>query len=63
MFEYSADIVMSLSIKGNRTEERNSNMILKKRPVIASVTKNRYGSCGVVEFEFDAPAATFCEVK
>ena len=60
--EYSADIVMSLSIKGDRPEERNANMLLKKRPVIASVTKNRYGSCGVVEFEFDAPAATFTEI-
>lgn len=62
MFEYSADIVMSLSIKGDKAEERNANMLLVKRPIVASVTKNRYGSCGVVEFEFDAPAATFTEV-
>lgn len=62
MFEYSADLVMSLSIKGDKPEERNANMLLKKRPVIASITKNRYGSCGVVEFEFNAPAATFTEV-
>ena len=53
---------MSLSIKGDKLEERNANMLLKKRPVIASITKNRYGSCGVVEFVFDAPAATFTEV-
>lgn len=62
MFEYSADLVMSLSIRGDKPDERNANMMLKKRPVIASITKNRYGSCGVVEFEFDAPAATFREV-
>lgn len=62
MFEYSADLVMSLSIKGDKPEERNANMLLKKRPVIASITKNRYGSCGVVEFEFNAPAATFTEI-
>ena len=62
MFEYSADLVMSLSIKGDKPEERNANMLLKKRPIIASITKNRYGSCGVVEFEFNAPAATFTEV-
>lgn len=62
MFEYSADLVMSLSIKGDKPDERNSNMMLRKRPVVASITKNRYGSCGVVEFEFDAPAATFIEV-
>lgn len=62
MFEYSADLVMSLSIKGDKPEERNANMMLKKRPVVASITKNRYGSCGVVEFEFDAPAATFTEI-
>lgn len=62
MFEYSADIVMSLSIKGDKAEERNANMSLKNRPVIASITKNRYGSCGVVEFEFNAPAATFTEI-
>lgn len=62
MFEYSADLVMSLSIKGDKPDERNANMMLKKRPVVASITKNRYGSCGVVEFEFDAPAATFIEV-
>ena len=59
MFEYSADLVMSLSIKGDKPEERNANMLLKKRPVIASITKNRYGSCGIVEFEFNAPAAMF----
>lgn len=63
MFEYSADLVMSLSIKGDKPEERNANMLLKKRPVIASITKNRYGSCGVVEFEFNAPAATFTEIS
>lgn len=62
MFEYSADLVMSLSIKGDKPDERNANMMLKRRPVVASITKNRYGSCGVVEFEFDAPAATFIEV-
>lgn len=62
MFEYSADMVMSLSIKGEKPDERNANMLLKKRPVIASITKNRYGSCGVVEFEFNAPAATFTEI-
>lgn len=62
MFEYSADLVMSLSIKGDKPEERNANMLLKRRPIIASITKNRYGSCGVVEFEFNAPAATFTEV-
>ncbi len=62
MFEYSADLVMSLSIKGDKPEERNANMLLRKRPIIASITKNRYGSCGVVEFEFNAPAATFTEV-
>lgn len=62
MFEYSADLVMSLSIKGDKPDERNANMMLRKRPVVASITKNRYGSCGVVEFEFDAPAATFIEV-
>lgn len=62
MFEYSADLVMSLSIKGDKPEERNANMLLEKRPIIASITKNRYGSCGVVEFEFNAPAATFTEV-
>ena len=62
MFEYSADLVMSLSIKGDKSDERNSNMMLKKRPVVASVTKNRYGSCGSVDFEFDAPAATFTEI-
>lgn len=62
MFEYSADLVMSLSIKGDKPEERNANMLLKKRPIIASITKNRYGSCGVVEFEFNAPAATFTEI-
>lgn len=62
MFEYSADLVMSLSIKGDKSDERNSNMMLKKRPVVASVTKNRYGSCGAVDFEFDAPAATFTEI-
>lgn len=62
MFEYSADLVMSLSIKGDKPEERNANMMLKKRPVVASITKNRYRSCGVVEFEFDAPAATFTEI-
>ena len=62
MFEYSADMVMSLSIKGEKPDERNANMMLKKRPVIASITKNRYGSCGVVEFEFNAPAATFTEI-
>lgn len=62
MFEYSADLVMSLSIKGDKPEERNANMMLKKRPVVASITKNRYGSCGVVEFVFDAPAATFTEI-
>lgn len=62
MFEYSADLVMSLSIKGDKPEERNANMLLKNRPIIASITKNRYGSCGVVEFEFNAPAATFTEV-
>lgn len=62
MFEYSADLVMSLSIKGDKLDERNANMMLRKRPVVASITKNRYGSCGVVEFEFDAPAATFIEV-
>lgn len=61
MFEYSADIVMSLSVRGDKLEERNANMLLKKRPVIASITKNRYGSCGIVEFEFDAPAALFRE--
>ena len=37
MFEYSADLVMSLSIKGDKPEERNANMLLKKRPVIASI--------------------------
>lgn len=63
MFEYSADLVMSLSIKGDKSDERNSNMMLKKRPVVASVTKNRYGSCGAVDFEFDAPAATFTEIS
>lgn len=63
MFEYSADMVMSLSIKGEKPDERNANMLLKRRPVIASVTKNRYGSCGVVEFEFNAPAATFFEIE
>lgn len=63
MFEYSADLVMSLSIKGDKPEERNANMLLKRRPIIASITKNRYGSCGVVEFEFNAPAATFTEVS
>lgn len=62
MFEYSADLVMSLSIKGDKPDVRNANMMLRKRPVVASITKNRYGSCGVVEFEFDAPAATFIEV-
>lgn len=62
MFEYSADLVMSLSVKGDKPDERNANMMKKKRPVVASVTKNRYGSCGVVEFEFDAPAATFIEI-
>ena len=62
MFEYSADLVMSLSIKGDKPEERNANMLLKKRPVIASITKNRYGSCGIVEFEFNAPAAMFTEI-
>lgn len=62
MFEYSADIVMSLSVKGDKPDERNANMKLRKRPVVASVTKNRYGSCGNVEFEFDAPAATFTEI-
>ena len=62
MFEYSADLVMSLSIKGDKPDERNANMMEEKRPVIASVTKNRYGSCGVVEFEFNAPAATFTEI-
>lgn len=62
MFEYSADLVMSLSIKGDKSDERNSNMMLKKRPVVASVTKNRYGSCGAVDFEFNAPAATFTEI-
>lgn len=62
MFEYSADLVMSLSIKGDKNDERNANMMLKKRPVVASITKNRYGSCGVVEFEFNAPAATFTEI-
>lgn len=62
MFEYSADLVMSLSIKGDKPEERNANMLLKRRPIIASITKNRYGSCGVVEFEFNAPAAAFTEV-
>lgn len=63
MFEYSADLVMSLSIKGDKSDERNSNMMLKKRPVVASVTKNRYGSCGAVDFEFDAPAATFTAIS
>ncbi len=53
---------MSLSIKGDKPEERNANMLLKKRPVIASITKNRYGSCGIVEFEFNAPAAMFTEI-
>lgn len=62
MFEYSADIVMSLSVKGDKSDERNANMKLRKRPIIASITKNRYGSCDAVEFEFDAPAATFIEV-
>lgn len=62
MFEYSADMVMSLSVKGDKPDERNANMMLKKRPVVASVTKNRYGSCGAVDFEFDAPAATFTEI-
>lgn len=62
MFEYSADIVMSLSVRGDKLEERNDNMMLKKRPIVASITKNRYGSCGVVEFEFNAPAATFTEI-
>ena len=62
MFEYSADMVMSLSVKGDKPDERNVNMKLKKRPVVASVTKNRYGSCGAVDFEFDAPAATFTEI-
>lgn len=62
MFEYTADLVMSLSVKGDKSDERNSNMMRKKRPVVASVTKNRYGSCGAVEFEFDAPSATFTEI-
>lgn len=61
MFEYSADIVMSLSIQGDKPDERNDNMMRENRPVIASVTKNRYGACGRVEFEFDAPAALFRE--
>lgn len=61
MFEYSADLVMSLSIKGDKADERNANMMLEKRPVVASITKNRYGACGAVEFEFNAPAATFRE--
>ena len=62
MFEYSADLVMSLSIKGDKPDERNANMMKKMRPVVASVTKNRYGSCGVVEFEFNAPGAMFTEI-
>lgn len=62
MFEYTADLVMSLSVKGDKSDERNSNMMRKKRPVVASITKNRYGSCGAVEFEFDAPSATFTEI-
>lgn len=62
MFEYTADLVMSLSVKGEKSDERNSNMMRKKRPVVASITKNRYGSCGAVEFEFDAPSATFTEI-
>lgn len=62
MFEYSADIVMSLSVKGDKPDERNANMKLKKRPIVAAITKNRYGSCDAVEFEFDAPTATFIEV-
>jgi replicative DNA helicase len=59
-FEYGADIVCGLSVEG-KGAGRLENMELPVRSIVASVTKNRFGLCGHVDFIFDAPHATFIE--
>lgn len=60
-FEYGADLVMPLVVKGDRADERATNMTESRRPVIAAVVKNRYGACTNIEYTFDAPNARFIE--
>lgn len=62
-FEYGADLVMPLVVKGDRADERATNMTESQRPVIAAVVKNRYGACTNIEYTFDAPNARFIEAE
>lgn len=60
-FEYGADLVMPLIVKGDRADERAANMTESQRPVVAAVVKNRYGACAKIDYIFDAPNARFIE--
>lgn len=62
-FEYGADLVMPLIVKGDRADERATNMTVSKRPIIAAVVKNRYGACAKIDYIFDAPNAQFIEAE
>lgn len=61
-FEYGADLVMPLTVKGDRADERAANMAESQRPVVAAIVKNRYGACASIDYTFDAPNARFIEV-
>lgn len=62
-FEYGADLVMPLIVRGDRADERATNMTVSKRPIIAAVVKNRYGACAKIDYTFDAPNARFIEAE
>ncbi|BAK45825.1 replicative DNA helicase [Eggerthella sp. YY7918] len=59
--EYSADIVLNLSVAGRNKEERATNLSLEKRPVTITALKNRFGQTGEISLVFDAPHARFEE--
>ena len=58
--EYSSDCVAFLSVEG-KGEERRRNMQLAERPLVLTILKNRYGTCGEMRLAFDTEHASFEE--